>query len=323
MKLVPALLVLLLAMSAAAQNCRGCRPAEKVATCTDYHCYRCRRNEVLNLDTFECDCKEGFYRVNGRCAVCPEGYVYDEITQWCTGVNPCGPNQVLVNGVCQCQPGLVVIQNICQRCPVNQTYYPQYDACRCSPGFSLVDGDCILVECKTNEVYSESAQACVCAFGFYLIRTQSGELIIEKCDRCKKNEAYNSITKTCSVLDKPTCGFNEYFYECCCFCENGYVRIGGQCVTCPRHSSYDWNLNACVCDEGYYFVGEEVKVLPYQSQDTGSSFTSNPAYIYSAYGPSLGAGGSATITQSSNYDGSGINTNGPNINNVYVVHPQN
>jgi len=59
--------------------------------------------------------------------------------------------------------------------------------------------------------------------------------------------------------------------------------------------------------------------LPYQSQDTGSSFTSNPGYIYSNYGPSWGSGGQATLTSSSNYDATGINKNGPNVQNVYVV----
>lgn len=56
-------------------------------------------------------------------------------------------NQVLVNGVCQCQPGLIVIQNICQRCPVNQTYFPEYDACRCSDGLSLINNTCIRIVC--------------------------------------------------------------------------------------------------------------------------------------------------------------------------------
>lgn len=163
------------------------------------------------------------------------------------GIDPCGPNQVLVNGTCQCQPGLQIIQNICQRCPINQTYYPQYDACRCSQGYSSVNGSCILVTCGTNQVYSDSQQACVCAFGYYLVKGV--------CGKCSNKEVYNSATQSCSPLITPTCGFNEYYYECCCFCQNGYVRISGKCSTCPEHSSYDWTTNSCVCDEGYYFVG--------------------------------------------------------------------
>ena len=292
-------LLLLLVISIAAQNCEHCKPATQIATCPDYHCYMCGKNEVLNLDTLNCDCKGDFYRINGFCSRCPEGYSYDPITQWCEGINPCGPNQVLVDQKCQCQTGLIVIQNICQRCPVNQTYFPQYDACRCSPGYSLINGSCILVECGDNQVYSDAQQACVCAFGYYLINNT--------CGRCRNSEIYSAATQSCSPIVIPKCGHNEYYYECCCFCEEGYVRVNGDCVRCPENSSYNWNLNACVCDPGYFFVGEEVKQLPYQPQDTGSSFTSNPGYTYSAYGPSGGAGKAAVIKTYSNYDNSGIN----------------
>jgi hypothetical protein len=246
------------------------------------------------------------------CGKCPAGYEYDPVTQWCNGVNTCGPNQVLVNGICQCQPGLQVIQNICQRCPVNQTYFPQFDACRCSPGFSNINGSCILVSCGANEVYSESRQACVCDFGFYLVNGV--------CGRCTNREVYNSANQSCSPFVQPVCGMNEYWYECCCFCHLGYVRIGGKCVTCPENSSYDWHLNACVCDQGYYFVGEEVLQLPYQSADTGSSFTSNPGHVYSAYGPSTGPGQSGVITVFSNYDQNNVNIRGVNPRNPIIVN---
>ena len=59
--------------------------------------------------------------------------------------------------------------------------------------------------------------------------------------------------------------------------------------------------------------------LPYQSQDTGSSFTSNPGYVYSAYGPSYGPAGNAVITTFSNYDNNNINVNGVNPNNPLLV----
>lgn len=60
-------------------------------------------------------------------------------------------------------------------------------------------------------------------------------------------------------------------------------------------------------------------MLPYQSTDTGSSFTSNPSYSYSVYGPSWGAGQNANLNYASNYDYSGVNTNGPNYGNVINV----
>ena len=212
--------------------------------------------------------------------MCPDGYVYDPITQWCEGENPCGINQVLVNGVCQCQPGLVVIQNVCSGCPINQTYFPLYDACRCEIGYSSINGSCILVTCGELEEYSEEQQGCVCQFGYYKIAGV--------CGRCPSHQTYDGITESCKDIKVPVCGWHEYFYQCCCFCQNGYVRIHGKCVTCPPHSSFNWNLNACVCDPGYYFVGEEIKRLPYQYIDTGSSFISNPSRIYVAYGPTWG-----------------------------------
>ena len=88
-------------------------------------------------------------------------------------------------------------------------------------------------------------------------------------------------------------------------------------MTCPEHSSYNWNINACVCDPGYYFVGEEIRRLPPSYVDTGSSVITNPASIYVSYGPTWGTEAYATLTQYSTYDYSGLNTNGFNINNVY------
>lgn len=237
------------------------------------------------------------------------------MTQWCNGIDICGPNQVLVNGICQCQPGLQVIQNICQRCPINQTYYPQYDACRCSPGYSSINGSCIIVTCGANEVYSDAKQACVCDFGFYLINGT--------CGRCTNKQAYDSAKQICTPIIVPVCGFNEYWYECCCFCHLGFYKINGNCTKCPENSYYNQQLNACVCEPGYYFVGEEVRQLPYQSQDTGSSFTSNPGYTYSGYGPSTGPGKSGVITIFSNYDRNNININGVNPNNPILVRNGN
>lgn len=73
-----------------------------------------------------------------------------------------------------------------------------------------------------------------------------------------------------------------------------------------------------MCDAGYYFVGEEVKQIPYQQSDTGSSFTSNPTYLYSYKDPFSGSlASSPIIVLGSNYDASQVNTNGPNIGNIY------
>ena len=36
--------VLLLVSAANAENCRDCKPAPHIATCTDLHCYRCGKN---------------------------------------------------------------------------------------------------------------------------------------------------------------------------------------------------------------------------------------------------------------------------------------
>ena len=234
----------------------------------------------------------------------------------CVGNNPCGINQQLVNGVCRCLPGLAVIQNICQRCPTNQTYFPQYDACRCSLGYTLFQGNCIFIPCLENEVYSAVSQACVCSQGYFRING--------KCSQCLANQIYNAALQTCDPFVPPECSFHEYFYENCCFCEIGYVRIGGVCLSCPKYSSYDWITDSCICNPGYYFVGEEVKQIPYQYYDTGSSFTTNPSFSYSYKAPFNGIKiQEPIIVVGSNYDASGINKNGPNINNVYNVPPLN
>ena len=64
--------------------------------------------------------------------------------------------------------------------------------------------------------------------------------------------------------------------------------------------------------------------MPYQYYDTGSSFLTNPSRAYSYKAPYGGVRNrEPTIILGSNYDGSHINTNGPNINNVYHAPPIN
>lgn len=64
--------------------------------------------------------------------------------------------------------------------------------------------------------------------------------------------------------------------------------------------------------------------MPYQELDFGSSVTTNPGYAYTYKGPYDGIPYHQPVgLKGSNYDGSGINTNGPNINNVYNVPPIN
>ena len=65
-----------------------------------------------------------------------------------------------------------------------------------------------------------------------------------------------------------------------------------------------------------------MKQIPYQYYDTGSSFTTNPSYSYSYKAPYNGLKHrEPIIVVGSNYDRSGINTRGPNIDNIYNVPP--
>lgn len=106
-------------------NSHSCHSAPiKIDYCHEPRCYKCGINEVFNRDTYYCDCKTGYYPINGYCGQCREGYKYDTVLQQCIGINPCSINQHLVDGVCKCLPGLITIQNVCQRCPVNQSYFP-------------------------------------------------------------------------------------------------------------------------------------------------------------------------------------------------------
>ena len=134
------------------------------------------------------------------------------------------------------------------------------------------------------------------------------------------NEVYNAATQTCDIFIPPVCGLHEYWFEICCWCEIGFVRIGGRCVVCPENSYYDWNTDSCVCKPGYYFVGEQVRLIPYQTHDTGSSFTTNPGFTYTYKGPygSVPVNQPISITGSS-YDHNGVNHNGPNYQNVATV----
>ena len=148
--------------------------------------------------------------INGYCGKCREGYNYDPVLMQCVGTNPCAINQHIVDGVCRCLPGLVTIQNVCQRCPVNQTYFPEYDECRCSVGYTRINGSCLYVPCEENEVYSVERQACECAFSYYLVNGT--------CQRCGMNEVYNAAEQSCDTFIPPVCGLHEYWFEICCWC---------------------------------------------------------------------------------------------------------
>ena len=77
------LLVCLLGAALAYSHCHDCKPPTHVASCPDYHCYRCGTNEFLNIHTMLCECEKDNYRINGQCGQCPAGYIYDEVQQRC------------------------------------------------------------------------------------------------------------------------------------------------------------------------------------------------------------------------------------------------
>lgn len=148
----------------------------------------------------------------------------------------CPSNQVRMNGKCVCSPGNKIINGACTNCPRYSQYV--HGVCVCYNGNPPIDGQCQKLSCPDpNHVYDSISKSCKC----------KGPLVWMR-GRCEYLKG---------------CGENEYWCGTHCACHYGYMRQSGKCVKstavvpkCPPFSTFDAISYRCVCNAGYFSMGE-------------------------------------------------------------------
>ena len=145
---------------------------------------------------YQCICNQGYYLLQGKCAVCPSGSYFNGQTCICYGgafytngtCVTCPANSYFSGLTCVCYGGLVYSNNMCMVCP--QGSYSTGTTCTCYSG-TYVSQNNSCVTC--NPPASFNGTSCVCPTGYYI---QQNSCIV--CSRgCSMCSAANSCT-TCS-----------------------------------------------------------------------------------------------------------------------------
>jgi hypothetical protein len=149
----------------------------------------CSNNEIYTSGT--CICIDGYYRINGVCGLCDDGYRYDFKQLICKPI--CTENSNYNNGKCLCNDGYYMINKRCQNCAYGTSYNSNTKSCSnlcgdnevyspggcvCINNYNRVNGSC--QRCPYLTVYEESTMSCVCGKGLELVY---GQCVAE----CKNN----------------------------------------------------------------------------------------------------------------------------------------
>jgi len=164
--------------------------------------------------------------------VCPPLQVYDSIYRICRV--DCKHNEVWDTTIraCRCLPGFYLVQGVCSQCnPKTQVYDQKNQCCDCKSGYFKTAGQgcngvCI-PRCTDNEDWL--GNRCACKPGFYLINNF--------CTKCPEGQIYDIYERVCKIQ----CGHNQVynFNSGKCDCIKGFVIIQGTCSKCPEGLEYD------------------------------------------------------------------------------------
>ncbi|XP_017755221.1 PREDICTED: nidogen-2 isoform X4 [Eufriesea mexicana] len=145
--------------------------------------------------------------------------------------------------------------------------------CTCNPGFSMVDGRCVVSDCSTNSSQchvnaqcvssSEGGYKCVCIEGY------NGDGIRQ----CVEDHIGCNVLNNCGR--NAVCGYNQTSANFACICQSGFYGDGFTCLPqsscrldptiCSPNATCvvaGENQFACVCNEGFTGDGANCKSRP-------------------------------------------------------------
>lgn len=197
----------------------------------------CPPNQILVNQV--CQCRVGFFLINGACTQCPTGQFYDASLAVCR--IPCLTNEVYnkYTRVCECATSYFRINGTCTQCPGNTTYSPASGNCGCPSGYTNKGNYCV-IGCGINEIFQNGQ--CCCITGYYPVNGI--------CGQCEWNEVYDQGLGICRVPCDAKRIFDISSRSCVCL-PQFYELADGTCSTCPLNSNYDSVTLSCVCNKGF------------------------------------------------------------------------
>ncbi|XP_015172869.1 PREDICTED: nidogen-2 isoform X3 [Polistes dominula] len=222
-----------------------------------YTCYS--ENDTITEDTLQPQCS------NDSCW-CPSGWkLQDDI---CIREED-GYTTVDYIRDYECNDNSDCMKN--ERCTYNPTS-SRYE-CTCNPGFSMVDGQCVVADCSTNPSQCHVNAQCVSTgdggFKCSCIDGYHGDGVRQ----CIEDHIGCNVIFNCGKF--AACGYNQTTTNYVCICQKGYYGDGFTCLpqsSCKRDPSLcspnascvpagDNNF-ACVCNDGYTGDGTNCRTRP-------------------------------------------------------------
>ena len=197
-------------------------------------------NRVLNPQTGQCLCANGFFPQNGKCVPCGSGCIL------CTSLAVCSACATLAipqtDGTCTCPPTTYLSTNTdtiayCQNCAALCLVCTDSSSCQsCKQNANAVGGVCQCNDGYFSNTTTGSCQAC-----------NSG---------CAKCTEQNCTSCTAPLLLSEN--------QCVSSCKNGYSQQGGVCVPCVTGCSECFDSASCsICQTTLYLLNQKcVPVCP-------------------------------------------------------------
>lgn len=239
-------------------------------------CSVCPANSLSHEEPHvACQCDAGYVLDNATCVACAANYYKDHFGA--TDCQACQSNaQSLAasttQGACQCNVGYAVDtykdinlaewngydQNgseVCAICtPGTFSNYLHSPVCLACPPltFAMNSGQSACAQCGPNSTVNANSIGCDCHPGFTipLGLTEIGGIVVGavECHQCAgdtyKDSAGNGACTACPSHSQSVLG--AFSFEQC-LCDEGYQRVGSECVACPVGTFKDHTNNSYPC----------------------------------------------------------------------------